>query len=300
MTAPQLSVGVISGGAVGTAIAEAFLAAGHHVHAVVARSAESSQRVAERLPGVDITPVDEAAQAGLVIIAVPDPLLPQVVEEVAAVTQSGQMVAHTSGAHGCNVLQPITDTGALPLALHPAMTFTGQAEDTHRLAGCAWGVTADSDQGQAVAELLVQTLGGIPITVPEQQRPAYHAAMAHAANHTVALLTDAQRMLDYALAGERPEHSNALRLNPDSAVLLRRLVHAAVDNALDQRIDGLTGPAARDDAPAVLRHISALRQLNEGMTTLPEAYVKAAERTAQLAGAIEVERVLAEYYSWDS
>ncbi|QNP92527.1 MULTISPECIES: Rossmann-like and DUF2520 domain-containing protein [Corynebacterium] len=298
--APQLTVGIISAGAVGVAVAEACLRAGHHVHGVVARSEASRARAAERIPTVPVVSVEQAAQAAVVILAVPDPQLPTVIEQVAAVTQAGQIVAHTSGALGCEVLQPVTDTGALPLALHPAMTFTGEPADADRLAGCAWGVTSDSDQGAAVAELLIQSLEGVPVPVPEQGRAAYHAAMSHAANHTVALLTDAQRMLDHALLSPDGDEQSAVYPNPQSGFLLRRLVHAAVDNALDQRIDGLTGPAARDDAQAVLRHIQALRQLGGGMTMLPEAYVHAAERTAQLAGALEVERVLAEYYSWDS
>ncbi|HIW95810.1 MAG TPA: DUF2520 domain-containing protein [Candidatus Corynebacterium gallistercoris] len=278
----NLTVGVISAGAVGLAVAEAFGRAGHNVSAVYAHSAGSAEVASQRITTVT-RDLAEAAAAPLVILAVPDPVLPEVAEQVAEHARPGQIVAHTSGANGCAVLQPVTDTGALPLALHPAMTFTATSEDTDRLRGCAWGVTADSDQGMAVAEVLVNSIGGVAVPVPEDKRPAYHAAMAHAANHLVTLLSDAQRMMDHVLATNLPAH------NPYSAALLRNLAHAAVDNALELRMDGLTGPVARDDAPAVLRHLAALEDLGVD----PAPYRQMAERTAQLRHAIEVERVLA-------
>lgn len=306
MQQPRLSVGIISAGAVGTALAEKFLQAGHMVHGVVARSEKSRKRVAERIPQVPIISLEEAAQAALVVLAVPDPQLPEVIEQVAQITRDGQIAAHTSGAHGCGILQPITDTGALPLALHPVMTFGGTQQDVRNLTGCAWGVTADSEVGQTVAELLVASLDGVAITIPEAKRPAYHAAIAYAANYVVTLLSDAQAMLDHVLVDDQEVQSTAdgsggsaldYRFNPDSAKLLETIIPAAVRNALTQRMDGLTGPAARDDAAAVQRHIEALKQLDTSATPTDYSrpYIHMAERTAQLMGSIEVERLLAEY-----
>ncbi|MGV0869123.1 Rossmann-like and DUF2520 domain-containing protein [Corynebacterium kalidii] len=287
---PRLSVGVISAGAVGTAVAESLLRAGHHVHGVVARSGESRERVRTRLPGVPVYGADgvaEVAQAALVVLAVPDPQLPDVVLEVAEVVRAGQIVVHTAGALGCAVLQPVTDTGALPLALHPAMTFRGGPEDTDNLVGCAWGVTTDSETGAAVAELLVSTMGGVPVPVAEDQRTVYHAAMAHGANHLVTQVVEALRMLDHALgnAGE----------DPRSPLLLRRILPAAVEGALESRMAALTGPTARDDATTVLRHLAALRGVGTPAgreSDLASSYRQDAERTARAAGSLDVERAL--------
>ena len=293
MQKPRLSVGIISGGAVGTAVAERLAAAGHMIHGIVARSDRSQRRVQERLPGTRILSLEEAAQAALVIIAVPDTQLAEVIRQVAGITRDGQIVAHTSGAHGCEILQPITDTGAVPLALHPVMTFSGLAADNENLQGCAWGVTADSETGEVIAELLVSSMEGVPVRVPEENRPAYHAAIAHAANHVVTLLSSAQQMLDAALA----EPGQAIALpTPESATLLRGIVPVAVDRALSQRMSGLTGPVARDDAQAVRRHIDALEELQSAspVANYTGAYISMAERTAQMLHAIEVERMLGE------
>ncbi|WP_291479566.1 DUF2520 domain-containing protein [Corynebacterium sp.] len=287
---PRLSVGVISAGAVGTAVAESLLRAGHHIHGVVARSERARERVRTRLPGVTVfdgSGVGEVAQAALVVLAVPDPQLPDVVLDVAEVVRAGQIVAHTAGALGCAVLQPVTDTGALPLALHPAMTFRGGPEDADNLLGCAWGVTTDSETGTAVAELLVSTMGGVPVPVAEDRRTVYHAAMAHGANHLVTQVVESLRMLDHVL-GDGAE-------DPRSSLLLRRILPAAVEGALDSRMAALTGPTARDDATTVLRHLDALRGVGSPAgreSDLASSYRQGAERTARAAGSLNVEQAL--------
>ncbi|AGP30051.1 DUF2520 domain-containing protein [Corynebacterium terpenotabidum] len=305
---PRLSVGVISAGAVGTAVAEALQRAGHHLHGVVARSEASRARAAARLPGVPVVDVADAAHAALIILAVPDPQLSGVVARLAQVVTPGQIIMHTAGSLGCGVLQPLTDIGALPLALHPAMTFTGGPEDTDHLVGCAWGVTVDSDTGAAVAELLVGTLGGIAVPVAEEHRTVYHAAMAHGSNHLVTLVSEALEMLDHALADpeQARQASPSVEMNPNSAVLLRRILPAALAGALDRRMGALTGPTARDDAATVLRHLAALEAL--GVPDIPDdagssvsvggglvaSYRSSAHRTARAVGSFNVERALEE------
>src|SRR5437763_1466525 len=86
----------------------------------------------------------------------------------------GQTV-QASGRFGVAVLAPATTAGALPLALHPVMTFSGTSLDLGRLSGCPFGVTAPAAL-EAVAEALVLEMGGEPVPVAEQARPLYHAA----------------------------------------------------------------------------------------------------------------------------
>ena len=43
---------------------------------------------------------------------------------------------HASGRYGIGILAPAADQGALPLAVHPIMTFTGTSLDLDRIAGC--------------------------------------------------------------------------------------------------------------------------------------------------------------------
>src|ERR1700704_7125564 len=89
-------------------------------------------------------PPEVLAAADLVLVTVPDDVLPGLVSGLAATGApvEGRLLAHASGRHGLAVLDPATRRGALPLALHPVMTFTGRADDLDKLAGISFGVTA--------------------------------------------------------------------------------------------------------------------------------------------------------------
>ena len=80
---------------------------------------------------------------------------------------------------------PLAALGCIPLAIHPAMTFTGADEDIARLADTCFGITAADEIGYAIAQSLVLEIGGEPFGVREDARTLYHAALAHASNHVV-------------------------------------------------------------------------------------------------------------------
>ena len=93
-----------------------------------------------------------------------------VVDEIAhsGALRPNTLVAHTAGASGVAVLAPLAELGALPLAIHPAMTFVGTADDTTRLRQACFGVTAaDEDdisgqgQGGGVHRLSSRVRGGL-------------------------------------------------------------------------------------------------------------------------------------------
>jgi predicted short-subunit dehydrogenase-like oxidoreductase (DUF2520 family) len=244
----ELGVGVIGAGRVGTALAVALRRAGHRVVAVSAVSQASVTRVDAALPGVAVRRPDEVvADADLVLLTVPDDVLPGLVAGLASTGAelAGRLVAHTSGRHGLTVLEPATRSGAMPLALHPVMTFTGRPDDVDRLAGISFGVTAP-DPLRPVAEALVMEMGGEPVWIAEEHRDLYHAALAGAANHLVTQVAEASDLLSAAGVA-----SPARMLGP--------LLSAALDNALRLGDAALTGPVARGDAETVAGHLAALR-----------------------------------------
>src|SRR6476661_7046569 len=141
----RLKVGIISAGRVGTALGVALERADHVVVACSAISHGSRQRARRRLPDTPVaTPPDVAAGAELLLLAVPDSELAGLVSGLAATSavRPGTIVVHTSGANGVGVLEPLSRDGCIPLAIHPAMTFTGSDEDISRLADSCFGVTA--------------------------------------------------------------------------------------------------------------------------------------------------------------
>ena len=241
-------VGVIGAGRVGAVLAAALRAAGHEIVAVAGESDASRRRAAELLPGVPVDkPTAVARAADLLVLTVPDDMLANVANMLSAsgAIRPGQIVLHTSGRHGLDVLADAAAVGARVVAMHPAMTFTGTEVDLPRLQGCVFGVTAGPEE-RAVAHQLVADLGGAPMWVPEERRALYHAALAHGANHLVTLVAQAREMLA-AVAADDPSY--------DPADTLRPLLTAALDNALRDGDAALTGPMVRGDAGTVAAHL---------------------------------------------
>lgn len=243
-----VKVGVVGAGRVGAVLSAALRAAGHDVVAAAGESDASRRRIADLLPGVPVAkPSDVARACDLLLLTVPDDSLHNVVSVLAAsgALRPGQLVVHSSGRHGLDVLAPAAEVGARTVALHPAMTFTGTTRDLPRLRGCVFGVTAPEAERETT-ERLVADLGGTPMWVAEEHRTLYHAGLAHGANHLVTVVTEAMEMLR-AAGGDDP------------AGTLRPLLQAALDNALRSGDAALTGPIVRGDVETVSSHLVDIR-----------------------------------------
>ena len=262
----RLTVGVVGAGRVGAVLGAALARAGHRVTGAYAVSDASRDRAETLLPGVPVADVRTVvAGAELVVLAVPDDALTGLVEGLAATGgwQAGQIVVHTSGRHGVRVLEPARRRHALPVALHPAMTFTGTAMDLDRLSDCTFGVTTDEEL-RPVAEALVLEMGGTPVWVAEEDRVLYHCALAHGANHVTTLVAEAMDLLDRA--GIAEPHR-----------VLAPLMQAALDNALRMGDAALTGPVSRGDVGTVGDHLDALARV---APEIRRTYVALARATA--------------------
>jgi predicted short-subunit dehydrogenase-like oxidoreductase (DUF2520 family) len=265
----RLKIGVIGPGRAGTALATALTRAGHHVVAAAAVSETSKARVRNHFPRAALRqPADVIGDADLVLLTVPDDALSSLVEGLAATEAPyrGRLIAHASGRYGLDVLLPAARQGALPLALHPVMTFTGREDDVDRIKGVSFGVTAP-DPLRPAAEALVIEMGGEPVFIPEENRGLYHAALAFAANHLVTLVAEASDLLRKAGAD-----------NPTR--MLGPLLSAALDNALRFGDSGLTGPVARGDSGTVAAHVAAIGDTEPGAL---RAYLALARLTADRA-----------------
>jgi predicted short-subunit dehydrogenase-like oxidoreductase (DUF2520 family) len=262
----RLAVGVIGAGRVGAVLGAALARAGHRVVAIAAVSERSRERARLLVPQAEILPVDEvAAAAELLVLAVPDDALPGLALGLGntAIVSSGTLVAHTSGSHGIEVLAPLRSNGALPLALHPVMTFTGTEVDLQRLDGACFGVTT-TDELRPAAEALVIEMGGEPVWIAEGLRSTYHAGLAFGANNLTTLVSEAADVLKRA-GVESPQR------------MLGPLLGAALDNALRHGDRALTGPVARGDVGTVAAHLRAIRSKAPEATA---AYIEMSRLTA--------------------
>ena len=138
----RLTVGVVGAGRVGAVLGAALARAGHRVTGASAVSDACRGRAAELLPGVPLVDVATVlAGAELVLLTVPDDALPDLVAGLAetGAWQAGSSSCTPSAGTASACWNRPAPRHVLPLALHPAMTFTGTAIDLDRLAGCRSG-----------------------------------------------------------------------------------------------------------------------------------------------------------------
>lgn len=260
-------VGVIGMGLVGPAIASALRAAGYEVTGVHARSEPARERAEVMLPEVPQKEAEDVASGcDLLIIAVPDDQIEGVARMLSkqGAIRPGQVVAHLWGAGGTEVLEPAAKKGAIPIALHPAMTFTGTSLDVQRLQGCPIAYTTNP-VAAPLAEAIVRDIGGEPFFVEQDARVLYHTALTHGANHLVTLVNEAVSVLD-SIGVEEP------------STVLSPLVKTAAERALNEGWAGLTGPAARGNWATVEAHIQALEERSE-LLSVARSYRSMADST---------------------
>ncbi|WP_018157149.1 Rossmann-like and DUF2520 domain-containing protein [Demetria terragena] len=266
---PTLRVGVVGCGRVGAVLGAGLRDAGHLVVAVSAVSDASVQRAEGLLPGVPIVSPDEVVRrADLILVTIPDDQIASVIRGFATLGlfDEPKIVAHVAGALGLEPLAPVTERGGLVFALHPAMTFSGEAKDIDRLVGTPCAVTGLAE-GLAVGQSIVMDLGGEPFALPPGDRVTYHAALTHAANHTITLVTQAMQILR-TVGVDDPER------------VLRPLMEASLDNVLQRGDRALTGPVSRGDVGTVVGHLEALER---DAPQVAEAYRTMARATAERA-----------------
>lgn len=215
----RLGVGVIGAGRVGPVLAAALAGADHALVGITAGS--DPDRVEAVLPGVPVLTADEVVRRSeLVVLAVPHDELPGLVAGLAdlGAWQTGQLVLHTDPAYGVDVLAPAAARGAIPLAVHPAMAFTGTSIDLRQLRDSYAAVTAPG-MVLPIAQALAVELGCEPVVVAEADRAAYAEAIATATEFSAAIVTQAAGLL--AQAGVE-----------DPGRFLSALVHSTVERAL--------------------------------------------------------------------
>jgi len=217
----RLGIGIIGAGKVGPVLGAALAGAGHAIVGISAVSESSRDRAEAMLPGAPILEIPQLIERSeLVILAVPESELEQLVSGLAAVGawQPGQLVLHTAPGSGIGVLGPAIAAGVIPLALHPAMAFTGTSIDLVRLRESYFAVTAPTPV-QPIGQALVVEMGAEPVIVAEADRAAYAEAIATATSFSTAIVSQAVGLLS-DLGLEAPGR------------VLAPLVRSSVENAL--------------------------------------------------------------------
>jgi predicted short-subunit dehydrogenase-like oxidoreductase (DUF2520 family) len=173
---------------------------------------------------------------GVVLLCVPDGQIASAAQQI----PDGPLLGHCSGATGLDVF-----AGREGFSLHPLMSVpTGSDPSVLRGAGAA--VDGTSERSLATAHALAATLGLKATRVEPEDRVAYHAAGAMAANFLVALEACAEQLA--ATAGISRE-----QLAPLVLATARQWAELGPEAAL-------TGPIVRGDEATVTRHRQAVAE----------------------------------------
>lgn len=219
--AGRLDVGVVGAGRVGPVLAAGLAAAGHRVVGVATTSEEGRDRVAAMLDGVPVRTIpDVLDEADLVLLAIPadeiSPLVSGLAE--AGLWRAGTILVHTAAEHGTGVLRPALERGVIPIALHPAIVFTGTSLDLGRLSEATCAVTAPAPV-LPIAQALVVELGAEPVVVAEDDRAAYAESVATATSFSAEIVRQSLELLA-GIGVDEPRH------------VIGPLIRASVDEAL--------------------------------------------------------------------
>ncbi len=240
---------IIGAGAVGQALACALASHNVPLTSIISRTEPKAEALARKV-GVQhysATCADVPTATERMLICVPD-------DEIAAVArafvpfvkeQPSCIVAHTSGAHPAQVMQPLKEVGAQLLSMHPLQTFTPQTSP-QALHGIQITLEGDT-KACAYGEALAQHLGARPVRITTEAKPLYHLTAVLASNGLVALLAVAQHIWQEA------------GLDPSTVFeALQPLVDTTWANVQEQGTAALTGPAARGDTATIETHLHAL------------------------------------------
>jgi predicted short-subunit dehydrogenase-like oxidoreductase (DUF2520 family) len=246
------TISIVGAGRVGQTLARRLRQLGWRIGAVVTQSKKTSQAAVRAIGGG--TPharlTRHALAADVLLVTTPDGALENVAKALAnfrGENYRGKIALHTSGAFDRRVLAPLARRGVSTGSLHPMQTFSGRG--TPQLKGVIFAVEGDR-AARRMAQEIARALGGVPVAIRGNLKPAYHAAGALVAGHGLALVEAATQ----TLTGLGFSRRRALQA-------LLPLMRQMLDNyeRLGPRA-AWTGPISRGDFSTVAKHGQALRR----------------------------------------
>lgn len=242
------SIAIIGTGRLGATLALALHRQGVEIAMVANRSAASAQQLAAQLGSCRSVTANEAAQADLVFLTVPDDALAPTAAQLP--WRHGQAVVHCSGATEVSVLQPAADAGAQICGFHPLQIFSDPARALELIAGSSVAIEGPPEL-EAQLQHLAGLLGMHPIRLPPGARALYHGGASYAASFLLSMLKE-------AVAAWRS-------FGVDEAQALQALLPLAQGTLAAAASKGLSaavaGPVSRGDAGVIARHLAAFEAL---------------------------------------
>lgn len=217
----RLNVGVIGTEAAGIAMAQALAQAGHLVVAVTDSKQDLEDSLEVLLPQAKKLSDEQILEAAdLVLLAVPAGDIASTVAKLSDSFRPGQLVVQLAAEFDHEILGEAFAKGAIPLAIHPAMRFTGTSLDLNRMKESFFAVSAPA-VALPIAQALVIEMGAEPIVIEGSARAAYAEAIEVASNFSAMIVNQAIGLLEQAGV-------------PNPALVIAPVIESAVDQALSK------------------------------------------------------------------
>ena len=285
----SIQIGIVGTGRIGRALGRLLHSSGFPLVGMAGRSVESSREAAafvgSGVTGDSVQGLSERATH--LLLAVTDRALPEVVQKLAQQPTCAQVVLHTCGGRGPEILSPLGERGAATGVLHPLQTVPTPEAGIAQLPGSYFAV-AGNEEAWKLSQSIVEALGGKILRIHADRWPHYHAAAVMASNYQTTLLDCALELMD--LAG----------VESDMALpALYPIVQASTQNIFRLGPErALTGAIQRNDGETIRSHLAALRDAAPetsrlyaaaGLRTLPMARRRGlpASETTEIKAALE-------------
>jgi predicted short-subunit dehydrogenase-like oxidoreductase (DUF2520 family) len=247
----QRSVSIIGLGNWGSSLAHALNAAGVSLQEVILSSESLGSGNSAWTRVLPLTTLDRAQlNADVLWLCVPDAAIARVtgriVKRVGKRGLKGQIIVHSSGALGAQVLEAAARVGASVASVHPVMSFATRVPVS--LQGVPFGVEAEP-AGRRILNAIVRQVGGRPFAVGDGSKALYHAVGVLSSPLLVSHLAAAHEVA--MLAGFTPQQARKL---------IEPIVRATLDNFfLRGPGKSFSGPIARGDVQTIDLHLQALK-----------------------------------------
>lgn len=266
------SVTIIGTGALGSSLAKVFDEKGIIVYSLFNRSAESLEKLNEKInPAYSGRFPENFDQLGdIIFITTSDQNIKNVADELAELNDEypNKIVVHCSGTESSAVLASLKNKGASTASFHPNQTFTKQSKPSD-LKNIYFDIEGD-ERAAALLKQIAEKLGAHYFEVSQHAKPYLHAAGVMSSNYLFALLR---------LSADIAEMGGLERQNVIKAML--PLASKTIENAraAKQMSEAISGPIARGDDKTVAKHLELLRKDSK----IYHLYRELGEETLKLA-----------------
>lgn len=247
-----MKIAFIGAGKVGSAMAILLSLKGYKISYIMSRNVESAEKLAQRVKSTAATDLKKVIQdTDVIFITTPDRVIKEMAKKIAetGLKASQQYVFHVCGSKSSESLMVLKENGWVTGSMHPLQAFADIDMAVNILPQTYFALDGD-EKAVALAERIVESIGGKSFFVPSQYRALYHAAACIASNYTVTLMHVATQLFE----------KFGIKEEAAIAALMPIMKGTLANIESKGTINALTGPIVRGDSVTIEAHLAKMRQ----------------------------------------